>query len=108
MNPEDLLKLAVNYGLGMLLSVGIAVVFFLHLKDERKEANAREEWFKNYIETKNLTLVGVLQEHIKEDKQTAIYQRQEHEQMIGALGLIKDSLNSLNIRLQQIPRGAVQ
>lgn len=96
---EDFLKLAVNYGLGMFLAVGIAVVFFLHLRDKDRQSVAREERLMRFMEEHSLVTQKIVEDNIKNQDIIAKYQREEHSAMLGTLGLIKDSLNSLNINI---------
>ncbi len=96
---EEFLKLAVNYGLGIFLAVGIGVAFYLHLRDNFKQSVIREERLMKFMEEHSLVTQKMVEENIKKQDVIAGYQRQEHELMLGTLGLIKDSLNSLIINL---------
>lgn len=93
---EDLLKLAVNYGLGIFFAVGISVAFYLYAKDQNKQSYARELALMKFMEDHSLVTQNLVKENIQNQARVAQYQRQEHEAIMGAIGLVKDSLNSLN------------
>lgn len=93
---EDILKLAVNYGLGMLFSVGIAVTFFLYARDINRQSYSRELKLMEFMEKHSLVTQKIVEENITKQIEIARYQRQEHESIMTAIGLVKDSLNSLN------------
>ncbi len=93
---EETLKLALNYGLGMVLSVGIAIVFFLYARDKDRQSYEREKILMKFMEDHSLVTQKLIEESVRKQETIAGYQRQEHESIIGSLGLVKDSLNSLN------------
>lgn len=93
---EDFLKLAVNYGLGMFFSVAIAITFFLYARDKDRQSYAREQALMKFMEEHSLVTQKLVEDNITTQKEIARYQRQEHEGIMGAIGLVKDSLNSLN------------
>ena len=99
MDFEGLLKLAVNYGLGIFFAVGISIAFFCHLRDEKKLSVAREERLMTFIETHMTTMQTTMTDHIKDVKTSAQYQRQEHESMIKVLTAMKDSIYKLTVKL---------
>lgn len=99
MDFEGLLKLAVNYGLGIFFAVGISIAFFCHLRDEKKLSVAREERLMNFIETHMSTMQLTITDHIKDVKTSAQYQRTEHESMIKVLNAMKDSIYKMTVKL---------
>lgn len=93
---EEFLKLAVNYGLGIFFAVGIAVVFFLYAREKDRESHDREIALMDFIKEHSLATKQLVKDNIASQQDIARYQRQEHESIIGTLGLLKDSINSLN------------
>lgn len=93
---EDLLKLAVNYGLGIFFAVGIAVAFFLYARDKDKQSYARELALMKFMEEHSLKTQGMVSDNIDKQAEVARYQRQEHESIMVSINLVRDSLNSLN------------
>ena len=104
---EDLLKLAVNYGLGILFSVGIAVCFYLFATRKDEQSYDRELRLMKFMEEHSLKTQQLMEDNINKQVEVARYQRQEHEAIMGAIGLVKDSLHSLNnnIIASKISRG---
>ncbi len=93
---EDLLKLAVNYGLGIFFAVGIAVAFFLYARDKDRQSYSRELALMKFMEEHSLKTQGLVEDSIAKQQEVWRFQRQEHEAMMASISLCKDSLNSLN------------
>ncbi len=93
---EDLLKLAVNYGLGIFFSIGISVAFFLFARDTNRQSYSRELSLMKFMEEHSLSTQNIVKDNIATQLDIAKYQRQEHEGIMAAIALVKDSLNQLN------------
>ncbi len=93
---EDLLKLAVNYGLGIFFAIGISITFFLYARDKDRQSYSRELALMKFMEEHSLKTQKMVEDNINNQNEIARFQRQEHESIMGAIGLVKDSLNSLN------------
>lgn len=104
---EDLLKLAVNYGLGIFFAVGIAVAFFLYARDKDKQSYARELALMKFMEDHSLATQKAVEDNIDKQMEIARYQRQEHESIMGSIALVKDALNSLNNNIIAMQRSKV-
>lgn len=93
---EDLMKLAVNYGLGIFFAVGISIAFYLYAKDQNKQSYSRELMLMKFMEDHSIKTQKIVEDNIDKQTEVARYQRQEHEAIMASIGLVKDSLNSLN------------
>ena len=93
---EDILKLAVNYGLGILFAVGIAVCFYLYASKKDEHGYDRELRLMKFMEEHSVKTEKLLEDNINKQIEVARFQRQEHEAIIGSIGLLRDSLNFLN------------
>ncbi len=105
---EELLKMAVNYGLGIFLAVGIAISFLLFVRDKDKQSYEREQKLMKFMEEHSLVTQNMLETNIEKQADVARYQRQEHEAIMASIGLVKDSLNSLNNSFIAIQRSSWQ
>lgn len=101
---EDLLKLAVNYGLGILFSVGIAITFYLWASKINDQSYEREKTLMRFMEEHSLQTQKMLEDNINKQNEVAGYQRKEHENLMAGLGLVRDSLNSLNNNIITLKR----
>lgn len=95
---EDMLKLAVNYGLGIFFAVGISIAFFLYAREKDKQSYSRELALMKFMEDHSLVTQKVVEENIEKQLQIAGYQRQEHEAILSGLKSVTESLNALNLK----------
>lgn len=102
---EDFLKLAVNYGLGILFSVGIAITFFLYAQEKDRQSYARELALMKFMEDHSLQTQKIVEDNIEKQTEIAKHQRQEHESIMASINLVRDSLNSLNNNIINMKRG---
>lgn len=96
---EEILKLAVNYGLGIVFSIGIAVAFFSHLRDDKKQSLDREERLMRFLESHSLVTQRLIAEHdaravaaCKTTEDANRFQREEHTKILEVLDGICTSL----------------
>lgn len=102
---EDLLKMAVNYGLGIFFAVGIAIAFFLYARDKDRQSYARELTLMKFMEEHSLKTQELVSNNIDKQVEVARFQRQEHESIMASINLVRDSLNSLNNNIINYKRG---
>jgi len=101
---EDILKLAVNYGLGILFSVGIAVCFYLFANKKDDQSYDRELRLMKFMEEHSLKTQQLMEDNINKQAEVARYQRQEHEAIMKSIELLNSSLGSLNNNIINLKR----
>lgn len=96
---EEVLKLIVNYGLGIVFAAGIAIAFFCHLRDEKRESSGRELWFRGFMEKHSIETQRLLTDHDNRAAESRKFyekayddQHDEHQKMTDILNEISTSL----------------
>lgn len=102
MSNQQALDWAVNYGLGVVLSVGIAIAFWRILIFVLKENSKREDRLASIIEMdiKNLESTAASNQNSaidfrKQLMETIRYEREEHRQISEILNGIKSDIQGI-------------
>jgi hypothetical protein len=100
---ENYLKLIVNYGLGIVLAVAIAYMFWRLLLFVLRENSKREDRLAGIIElhlkaveTGNSQMLQLLMEHDKRTMEAFKYIRDENKEAIGVLREMKSEIEAIN------------
>lgn len=99
MDQHDLIKLAVNYGLGIVLSIMMAVFMGWMLRYVLAQNAVREAKLASIIETHLASLDTRLTEHdarsagaIRSIEEANRFQREEHHAMMNSLKSINETM----------------